>query len=73
MSDDTEFGVEEIVAHGERYSNISGILNRAQKCALDKVPHLKSSPDGRGEEAARRVMQGSPYRREEELGGYLPL
>jgi hypothetical protein len=30
----------------------NGILNRAQKSALYKVPHLKSSPDGRGEEAA---------------------
>jgi hypothetical protein len=34
--------------------------SRAKKCALDKVPHLKSSPFGRGEEASSRVSQRSP-------------
>jgi len=45
------------------------MLNRAQKSALYEVPHLKSSPDGRGEEPASSYAKVS--HREETLLPYV--
>ncbi len=51
----TKFAVSE---RNTRHAENQNIESRANKCALNKVPHLKSSPDGRGEERRAELCKG---------------
>src|ERR1700722_3932803 len=43
-----------------RHAENQNIESRAKNCALKKVPHLKSSPRGRGEERCAELCKGLP-------------
>jgi hypothetical protein len=44
-----------VLVNGWQKQNLE---SRAKKCALKKVPHLKSSPYGRGEERGAELCKG---------------